>query len=246
MRIAVVICALILVACSKDEPANIAPSIPISASKEPASQPAKEPQSQPTNSTSVALKIKGLAIGMDIQEASSAMKGIVASQHLDKFEVMDTRKVGDNNCVLTVVKGLKKRIYDGLSPDMEENDKKEYSEKQFNEILDIECSGGGTNTTPALAVWAGSDGKVNEINFNNFDDVFNAKGLPVAEFMQNFVNAYSIPEMKPNEDGTSWTYVSPDGSKVEARAVEIMGQSILAWIHISKVAGSNELKQGFN
>lgn len=233
-----VICSIMLVACGEKAPSKTA------SPEMPATNPIST--AQPSNPPAETLKIKGLYIGMNIQDASSAMKSIITQQNLDRFEVMDIRKADDKSCVLMMVKDLKGMIFQNLNPSIEESERKAYAEKQLNAVLDTECSGGQTNASPALAVWAGADGKVNRIHFNNFEEVFDAKGLPVSEFMQKFVSAYSIPEMKPNDDNTGWIYVSPEGIKVEVHAAEIMGKTFLAWIHINKVAGAKEIKQGFN
>lgn len=215
---------IILFGCGKNEPGNDAPSSALP---------------NPSNAPTDTIKVKGLFIGMNINHASSAMKKIISDQNLDKYEVIDARKVNEDSCVLIVVKDLK-NIIGGQGVD----------ESRFNEILDRECSGqlNLLNQYAALAVLAGADGKVNRIYFNDLTDLFNAKGLPVSDFLQNFLNAYSIPEMKANENenAASWTYVSPDGSKVEVVAVKMMGKSILVRIQLEKVAGIEDIKQGFN
>lgn len=222
------------------------------------------PASLQENEPASSIKIKGLSIGMNIGDAPSAMKGILANQHLVQYGITGIRKVGENNCLLMLgnVQDLLRKIDEkgsyrfnsngGYHVKVPEEEKKKYREKSMNDILNYECSDrqGSPYTNPeivsfvqadvAIAVWAGADGKVNKIYFNNFDDIFNAKGLPVAEFMQKFMDAYSIPEMKPSNDG--WTYVSTDGSMVEAR----VNNGSLAWIHLTKVASANDIKQGFN
>lgn len=203
------------------------------------------PVSPKYNESASPIKIKGFFIGMTMDDANSAMNAIIVNQNLPEYGTTGMQKEGEYSCWL-LLKNAK-----GLLAKIDAYDKKN-SLKNTNAIITYECSGeqGSPYTNPevisfvhadvAIAVWAGPDGKVNKIYFNNFDDIFNAKGLPVADFMQKFMDAYSIPEMKPSDDG--WTYVSNDGSMVEAR----VNNGSLAWIHLTKVASANDIKQGFN
>ncbi len=98
-----------------------------------------------------------------------------------------------------------------------------YGEARAAGKVDEEILTSCINSDGVLTAKSGADSKVSRIEFNDVKDIFNAKDLSPAEFVKSLSREYHIPEMKPNETQTSWSYTSPDGTKIEVDAKEVLG-----------------------
>lgn len=215
------ICSVVLVACGKTEQSSPAPAVTQASALQ-------TPGSAPQAAKADALKIKDLYIGMDIQSVPSAMMSILAEQQLADFSFTDVIKVGDGTqCVLMYTKSFLRAI------DARMHDR--YGEARAPGKVDAEMLTSCVNSDGVLTAKSGADNRVNRIEFNDVKDIFNTKGLPPADFVKSLSREYHIPEMKPNEAQTAWTYVSPDGTKVEVDAKEILGIPMVR-LYMSKAA----------
>jgi hypothetical protein len=215
------ICSVVLFACSKTEQPGPAPvAIQISTLQTPASAPQAARQD--------AIKVKDFYVGMDIQSVPNAMMTILADQQLSDFSFTDVIMAGDGSqCVLMYTKSFLRAI------DARMHDR--YGEARAQGKVDAELLTSCINSDGVLTAKSGADNKVSRIEFNDVKDTFNAKGLSPAEFVKNLSREYHIPEMKPNEAQTVWTYSSPDGTKVEVDAKEVLGIPMVR-LYMSKVA----------
>ena len=175
-----------------------------------------------------ALKIKELYIGMDIQNVPNAMMEILAERQLSDFGFTEVITTGDGTkCVLmyskSFLQAIEARMHD------------RYGEARAPGKVDAELLTSCINSDGVLTAKAGTDNKVNRIEFNDIKDIFNAKDLSAAGFARNLSREYLIPEMKPNDTQTAWSYLSPDGTKVEVNAKEILGMPMVR-LFMSKVA----------
>jgi len=209
------ICSVVLLACGKAEqsspPAATQANIPQAF--------IHAPQSLPT-AKSDALKIKDLYIGMDIQSVPNAMMAILAERELSDFSFTDVIKAGDGSqCVLMYTKSFLRAI------DARMRDK--YSAARAPGKVDEELLTSCINSDGVLTAKSGPDNKVGKIEFNDIKDIFNAKDLSPAEFVKRLSKEYHIPEMKPNETQTAWSYTDPDGNKIEVVAKEVLGIPML-------------------
>ena len=93
---------------------------------------------------------------------------------------------------------------------------------------------------PLGTVIAGPDGKVTEIKLTSMvvDALFNATDMDASAFVQQFINAYNIPEMKVSDDMESWNYTSSEGVKIKIDNKK--------GVFVEKVASSQERKQSFD
>ena len=216
-----VICSLVFLACGKSEQSSPAP----------AGTQANIPQTQvsaPPAAKSDTLKIMDLYIGMDIQSVPNAMMAILAERQLADFGFTDVIKAGDGTqCVLMYTKSFLRAI--------EARAHDRYGEARAQGKVDEELSTSCINSDGVLTAKSGADNKVSRIEFNDVKDVFNAKGLPPAEFVKKLSGEYHIPEMKPNETQTAWSTTTPDGTKVEVDAKEVLGIPMVR-LYMSKVA----------
>jgi hypothetical protein len=203
------VCSVVLLACGKTEPNSPVPAVPQSSTPQAS---VSAPQAAKTD----ALKIKGLYIGMDIQSVPNAMMAILAERELADFSFTDVIKLSDGSqCVLMYTKSFLHAI--------EARMQDRYSAARASGKVDEEILTSCINSDGVLTAKSGPDSKVSRIEFNDIKDIFNAKDLPPAEFVKNLSREYRIPEMKPNESQTAWSYTSPEGSKVEVVAKEVLG-----------------------
>jgi hypothetical protein len=58
---------------------------------------------------------------------------------------------------------------------------------------------------------------VNKIKFSGFktSELFGTKALGADEFAKKVMDSYNIPDLKPNETGDGWTYVSENGWSIK-------------------------------
>jgi len=213
------LCCVILMACGKAGQSSPAP----------AATPAntlQTPASSPLIATHEALKIKDIYIGMDIQSVPNAMMTILADQQLSDFGFTDVIRTGDGTqCVLMYTKSFLRAI----DARMHER----YGVARASGKLDEELLSSCINSDGVLTAKSGIDNKVTSIQFNDVKDIFNANNLSPAEFVNKLSKEFHIPEMKPNETQTAWTYISPDGSRIEVDAKEILGIPMIR-LHMSK------------
>jgi len=200
-----------------------------------AAPPLRQPSLTPFNPRQRALaanqdtqKINGLYIGMDIQSVPNAMMAIMAERGLADFGFTDVIKTGDGKqCVLMYTKSFLRAI------DARMHDR--YGEARASGKVDDELLTSCINSDGVLTAMSGTDNRVNRIVFNDIRDVFNAKGLSPAEFVKKLSGEYHIPEMKPNETQTVWSTTSPDGTKIEVDAKEVLGIPMVR-LYMSKAA----------
>ena len=97
--------------------------------------------------------------------------------------------------------------------------------------------GGGV---PIGLVVSGPDLKVISINIGGMlaNDMFNAADMEATAFVQQFANAYAIPEMTIADDMQSYVYTSPDGVQVRIDSDKT--------VVITKVASVDERKKAFD
>jgi hypothetical protein len=213
------ICCVVLLACDKTEQSSPAPAV---------TQALQAPVSAPQTAKSDALKIKDLYIGMDIQSVPNAMMAILAERELSDFSFTDVIKLSDGSqCVLMYTKSFLRAI----DARMHER----YGAARAAGKVDAEMLTSCINSDGVLTAKSGADGKVSRIELNDIKDIFNAKGLPPAEFVKNLSKEYHLPEMKPNETQTAWSAISPDGTKIEVIAKEVLGIPMVR-LYMSKVA----------
>ena len=93
--------------------------------------------------------------------------------------------------------------------------------------LDEEMRSSCANSDGVLIVKSGADNKVNRVEFNDIKNLFNANGLAPAEFAQKLAQEHHVPEMKPNDAQTAWTYTSPDGNQIEIITKDVLGISMM-------------------
>lgn len=89
-------------------------------------------------------------------------------------------------------------------------------------------------------VIATPDGKVDGISLNGMlvNSLFNAADMDASAFVQQFISAYNIPEMKVSDDRLYWTYTSPVGVKISINKEK--------GLVLEKVASAQDRKQSFN
>ena len=200
---------LFLLACGKSEKANAPSAIT------PPITP-QTPVSSPQAGKSPSLKIKDLYIGMDIQNVPNALVAILAEQQLSDFGFTEVIRVADGSqCVLMYSKSFLRAI------DARMHDR--YGEARAPGKVDEELMTSCIHSDGVLTTKSGPDNKVSRIEFNDVKDIFNAKDLSPAEFVKKLSTEYHIPEMKPNETKTVWSYTDPDGTKIEVDAKEVLG-----------------------
>ena len=199
-------CSFVLLACGKTEENNPAPAAPPLISSQVLNAPQK----------SSPLKIKDLYIGMDIQSVPNAMMEILAEQQLPDFSFTDAIQAGDGTqCVLMYTKPFLRAI--------EARMHERYGEGRAQAKVDEEILTSCVNSDGVLMAKSDLTNKVVRIEFNDIKDIFNAADLSPADFVKKLTREYRIPEMKPNEAQTSWSYISPDGTSVVVDAKEILG-----------------------
>jgi hypothetical protein len=74
-----------------------------------------------------------------------------------------------------------------------------------------------------LVAKTGSDGRVNSIEFNNAGKLPGDGKLKLVEFVRKLADEYRIPAMKPNDGHSGWSYVSPDGARLDVMVREVFG-----------------------
>jgi len=203
------ICSVILLACGKTGQNGTAPA---------STQPdiLQTPVSAPQAGNQDALKINGLYIGMDIQSVPNAMMAIMAERGLPDFGFTDVIKTGDGKqCVLMYTKSFLRAIDTRMHA--------RYGEARAPGKVDEELATSCINSDGVLTAMSGADSRVSRIVFNDVRDVFNAKDLSPAEFVKKLSGEYHLPEMKSNETQTAWSATTPDGTKVEVDAKEVLG-----------------------
>ena len=215
------ICSVILLACGKPEQSKPIPSTPQSSSPQ---TPASAIQPARTD----ALKIKGFYIGMNIQSVPNAMMAIMAEQQLPDFGFTDVIKTGDGTqCVLMYTKAFLRAI------DARMRDR--YGEARGPGKVDEELSTSCLHSDGVMSAQSGADNQVSRIEFNDVKDLFNPNNLPPAEFVKSLSKEYHLPEMKANETQTAWSSITPDGTKIEVDAKEVLGIPMLR-LYLSKAA----------
>jgi hypothetical protein len=173
-------------------------------------------------------KINGFYIGMDINDAPSAMMTLLADHQLSGFGFTDAIHAGDGTqCVLMYTKDF----LHAIEARMRDRYGEARGAAKVNEELLTSC----LNSDGILSVIAGADGLVKRIEFNDVRDLFDAKDLPPAAFVQKLATQYPLPGMKPNELQNVWSYVSPDGVRVEVDAKEVLGIP-MARLYMSRAA----------
>lgn len=216
-----VICCVTLLACGKSEQGNPAPATIPSASRNVSADTSHMAKSAP-------LKIRDLYIGMDIQGVPNAMMAILAEQELSDFSFTDVIPVSDGTqCVLMYTKPFLRTIENRMH--------ERYGEARAQAKVDEEILTSCINSDGVMMVKSGADGKVSRIEFNDVKDIFNATDLAPADFVRKLSSEYHIPEMKPNEAQTSWSYTSPDGTSVVVDAKEVLGIPMMR-LYMSKAA----------
>lgn len=214
------ICSVVLLACGKTEQNSLVPAV---------TQPntLQIQTSAPQATKAGALKIKDLYIGMDIQSVPNAMMAILAERELSDFSFTDVIKLSDGSqCVLMYTKSFLRAI------DARMHDR--YGAARAPGKVDEEILTSCINSDGVLTVKSGADNTVSRIEFNDVKDIFNTKDLSPADLVKSLANEYHIPEMKPNETQTAWSYTSPDGSKVELEAKNVLGIPMVR-LYMSKV-----------
>lgn len=197
------ICSVVLLACGKSEQGSSAPATQAIASAPQATKPDT-------------LKIKGLSVGMDIQGVPNAMMDILAERQLSDFGFTDVIQLGEGiQCVLMYSKSFLRAIDSRMH--------ERYDEVRASGKVDEELSTACTHSDGVLTAQSGADGRVARIVFNDVSDIFDAKGVAPAEFAKKLSGEYRIPELKPNESQTVWSATSPDGTRVELDAKEVLG-----------------------
>jgi hypothetical protein len=160
--------------------------------------------------------IKGLSVGMDIQDAPSAMMTILAEQKLPGFGFTEVMRAADGTqCALMYTKDFLRGIEDRM--------KGRYGESKAAQKVDEELLTSCLNSDGVLSIKAASNNQVNLIEVNDVKDIFDVKGMPPAEFAKKLSAEYHVLEMKPNELQNVWSSVSPDGVRIEVDAKEVMG-----------------------
>ncbi len=215
------ICSLVLLACGKTEQSRST----LAANQTVTTNTSI---SAPQATKLDALKIKSLYIGMDIQSVPNAMMAILAEQQLSDFGFTDVIKAGDGTqCVLMYTKSFLQAI----DARMHER----YGEARAPGKTDEELATSCINSDGVLTAKSGPDNKVARIEFNDVKDMFNAKDLSPSEFVKRLSKEYHILELKPNEAQTAWSFISPDGTKVEVDAKEVLGIPMVR-LYMSKAA----------
>jgi len=215
------ICSVVLLACGKTEQSNPAPAAT-------QTNTPQTPVSAPQAAKSETLKIKDLYISMDIQSVPNAMMEILADRELSDFGFTEVIRASDGTqCVLMYTKSFLRAI----DARMHER----YGEARAPGKVDEEILTSCINSDGVLTAKAGANNKVSSIEFNDIKDIFNAKDLSPAEFVKSLSREYRFPEMKPNEAQTVWSYISPDGTKVEVNAKEVLGIPMIR-LNMSKAA----------
>ena len=214
------ICSMALLACGNPEQ-NGSPALPRAKTS---NTNVVTPQAEKLS----ILKIKNLYVGMDIQNVPSAMMEILADRQLSDFGFTEVISTGDGKqCVLmyskSFLQAIEARMHD------------RYGEARAPGKVDAEILTSCINSDGVLTAKAGADNKVNLIEFNDIKDIFNAKDLSATGFARNLSREYRIPELKPNDTQTAWNYLSPDGTKVEVNAKEILGIPMVR-LYMSKIA----------
>lgn len=207
------VCFVALSACGKTEPGNPAPAAS-----------ASTPQAAKT----APLKIKDLYIGMEMQSVPNAMMAILAEQQLADFSFTDPMQTGDGSqCALMYTKPF----LHAIDARMHER----YGEARAQAKIDEEILTSCVNSDGVLMVKSDAENRVRRIEFNDVKDIFDAAGLSPADFVKKLSSEYHIPEMKPNEARTLWSYTSPDGSSVVVDAKEVLGIPMIR-LYVSKAA----------
>jgi len=174
------------------------------------------------------LKIKGFQIGMDIQSVPNVMMTLLAERELAGFGFTDVIRLGDGSqCVLMYTKPFLRA--------KESRMRDRYGEAKAQAKVDEELVTSCINSDGVLAAKAGADSKVIRIEFNDVKDLFNAKGMAPADFVKNLSKENHLPDMKPNDTQTVWSAISPDGTKVEVDAKEVLGIPMVR-LYMSKAA----------
>lgn len=98
------------------------------------------------------------------------------------------------------------------------------SAESWTEHLKIEKQDNGTSKIllingfgmPLVIVTSDAQGKVDlyALEYVAVNAMFNATDLSLNEFAQLFIDAYGIPELKPDENHENLVYTSPNGVKV--------------------------------
>jgi hypothetical protein len=211
----------LLSACGPSQQQNAAtPAAPATDTAKPAAQSGAAKTDTP--------KINGLYIGMDIHDAPNAMMTILADHQLSGFGFTGAVRASDGTqCALMYTKDFLHAI--------ETRMRDRYGEARGAAKVDEELLTSCLNSDGVLSVIAGQDGFVKRIEFNDVRDLFDAKGLPPAAFVQKLATQYRLPGMKPNEMQNVWSFVSPDGVKVEVDAKEVLGIP-MARLYMSRAA----------
>lgn len=199
-------CAALLAACGKNEP------VPVAAVAVPA-KPQLAVAAQPESG---ALKIKGFYIGMDIHSVPDAMIDLLAEQGLANYGFTDViRYSNGEHCVLL----YDKQFLGAIESRMNERYEAQIAKGKIENELQSSCYA----SDGVLVVKAGADGRVGSIEFNNAGELFDARQLPPAEFARKLANEYRIPAMKPNDEHTGWSYVGPDGTRLDVLVRKVFG-----------------------
>ncbi|MBI3902841.1 MAG: hypothetical protein HY306_07880 [Nitrosomonadales bacterium] len=220
--------SILLIACGKSEP----PSSPPAGDARPTSginvskvlAQAQVPQSSGPGD----LKIKGLFLGMDIHEVPDAMVSMLAEQQLSGFGFTDPIKTGGGTqCLLLYTKPFLAAI--------EARMRDRYSEGVARGKVNGELLTSCINSDGVLVVKTNAGKEVSSIEFNDVKEIFNAKGVAPAEFARNLSRDFHLPELKPNAAQTVWTYISPQGDKLEVSSSEVLGIPMVK-LSLSKTA----------
>ena len=196
--IIVVLCSVVLAACGGQEPAAPAES-------------AKVQIFAPSS-----LKVAGFFVGMDVNDVPSTMLEMLSERGLSNFGFTDViRYSSGEQCVLLYDKAFLRAI--------ESRMKERYDAARAMGKIEDELEASCYASDGVLVVKAGAAGRVSSIEFNNAGKLLEEGRLDPEEFARKLASEQRIPMLTPNSERTGWSYVSPDGARLEIRVKQVFG-----------------------
>jgi len=229
--------AILIAGCGQSNSGNSNPNQPA------APKPAESKIIAPNDAT---IKVKGLYIGMDIHAVPAALlkEKLVGMNCAIIDATKDIDMLASKNCTITdAAKGSAITAFTGKHFGDFDYAGQQYV-MAFGLNLEPEyffASIGSRAGQSTLGVFiATPDGKAISILLKGafVNDLFNAADMDASAFVQQFISAYNIPEMKVSDNLQSWTYTSPKGEKI---TIDTMKN-----VMIEKVESAQDRKQSFN